>query len=70
MSPSDLFFKKKRRVIVKQETHQKYSSIIKRHRMVYDGQGRDDSYFAKEMVGSLGAFSTSNQWSIENMSSS
>jgi hypothetical protein len=35
--------------------------------MVYDGQNRDDSEFAKEVAGSLGAFSTANQWSIENL---
>lgn len=67
MPPSDFFFSKKRRAIVKRETHQKDGAIVKRQRMVYDGQGRDDSDFAKEMVGSLGAFATTNQWSVENL---
>jgi hypothetical protein len=37
MPPSDFFFNKKRWVIVKRETHQKYGAIVKRKRMVYDG---------------------------------
>jgi hypothetical protein len=35
--------------------------------MVYDGQNRDDTEFAKEVAGSLGAFATANQWSVENL---
>jgi ABC-type phosphate transport system auxiliary subunit len=35
--------------------------------MVCDGHNRDDSEFTKEMVGSLGAFATANQWSVENL---
>jgi hypothetical protein len=67
MPPSNLFFNKKMRVIVKQETHQKDGAIVKRKRMVCDGHNRDDSKFAKEMEGSLGAFATENQWSVENL---
>jgi hypothetical protein len=67
MPPSDLFFNKKRRAIVKQETHQKDGATVKRKRMMYDGQNLEDSKFAKDMVGSLGAFATTNQWSVENL---
>jgi hypothetical protein len=35
--------------------------------MLYDGQGLDDTYFSREMAGSLGAFATTNQYSIENL---
>jgi ABC-type phosphate transport system auxiliary subunit len=35
--------------------------------MVYDGQNQDYTKFAKEFVGSLGAFSTVNQWFVENL---
>ena len=35
--------------------------------MVYDGNDRDDTEFAKEFAGSLGAFSTANQWSVDNL---
>jgi hypothetical protein len=35
--------------------------------MVYDGNDRGDPEFAKEVASSLGAFSTANQWSVENL---
>ena len=35
--------------------------------MLYDGNDRDDSEFMKEVAGSLGAFATANQWSVENL---
>jgi hypothetical protein len=35
--------------------------------MLYDGNNRDDSEFVKEVVGSLGAFATTNQWSVDNL---
>jgi hypothetical protein len=35
--------------------------------MVYDGNDRDDPEFTKEVAGSLGAFSTANQWSVDNL---
>jgi ABC-type phosphate transport system auxiliary subunit len=35
--------------------------------MLYDENDRDDLEFAKEVAGSLGAFSTANQWSVENL---
>jgi len=52
---------------MKRESYQKYEAIFKRHRMVYDRNDRDDIEFTKEVVGSLGAFSTTNQWSVENL---
>jgi hypothetical protein len=68
MPPLDFLFSKKRRVIIKRETHQKDGVIVKRKIMLYDGQNRDDTEFAKEVVGWLGAFATANQWSVENLS--
>jgi hypothetical protein len=35
--------------------------------MVYDVNNQDVPEFAKEVVGSLDAFSTDNQWSMENL---
>jgi hypothetical protein len=37
MPPSDFFFSKKRRVVVKRETHQKEGAIVKRHKVLFDG---------------------------------
>jgi len=35
--------------------------------MVYVGNNQDDPQFAKEVTSSLGAFSMTNQWSMENL---
>jgi ABC-type phosphate transport system auxiliary subunit len=67
MPPSDFFFSKKRRVTVKRETHQNDGAIVKRQRILYDGQGLDETEFAMEMAGSLCSFSTANQCSVENL---
>jgi hypothetical protein len=56
MPPSDFFFSNKRRDIVKRETHQRDGFIVKRHRVLYDGQSLDEVDFVMEMAGSLGGF--------------
>lgn len=35
--------------------------------MIYEGQGQSDPEFTKEVVDSLGAFATANQWSVDNL---
>jgi hypothetical protein len=35
--------------------------------MIYDGQGHNDPEFTKEVADSLGAFTTSNLWSMDNL---
>jgi hypothetical protein len=56
MPPSDFFFSRNWKAIVKRESHQKYGVITKKQRMVYDGNNQDAPKFAKEVAGSLGAF--------------
>jgi hypothetical protein len=36
--PSEVFFTKKRRDVVKRETHQREGVTVKRHRVIYEGQ--------------------------------
>jgi len=67
MPPSIFFFNKKRRAIVKRETHQKDGATVKRHRVLYDGQALDETEFAMEMDGSLGYFATTNPCSVGNL---
>jgi hypothetical protein len=67
MPPSNFFFSKKRKAIVKRESHQKDGVVTKRKRLVYDGKDQDGPEFAKEVAGSLGDFSTANQWSVDNL---
>ena len=60
MPPSSLFFNKKRKYIIRKETHQKGGVTTKKHIIVYDGHEKNDSEFSKEVADSLGAFSTAN----------
>jgi len=67
MPPSDFFFSKKWKAIVKRESYHKDGVIIKRQRLVYDRNDQDGPVFAKRVVGSLGDFATANQWSVDNL---
>jgi hypothetical protein len=48
MPPSNIFFSKKRSV------------PIKMHRVLYDGQAQEETYFSMDVADSLGAFATTN----------
>jgi hypothetical protein len=67
MLPSKFFFRKKRRAIIRRESQQKEAVVTKRQRMIFDGYDLDYSELTKEMAGSLGAFTMTNQWSVENL---
>jgi hypothetical protein len=65
--PSDFFFSKKRKVVVKKEMHQKEGAMVKKHRVLLDGQNLEEEDFATEVAGSLGAFATTNLFSVDNL---
>ena len=67
MPPSKLFFSKKRKSIVKRESHQKDRVGTKMKILVYDKKYQDGPKFVKEVAGSLGDFSTTNQWLVDNL---
>jgi hypothetical protein len=67
MPPSSLFFSKKRKAIVKRESHQKDGVVTKRKILLYDEKDQDDPKFEKEVADSLRDFSTANQWSLDNL---
>jgi hypothetical protein len=67
MPPSNIFFSKKRKVVVKREVHQKEGVPVKRHRVLYDGQAQEETYFSMDVADSLGAFATTNQFSVGNL---
>jgi hypothetical protein len=60
LPPSNFFFSKKRKVVVKREIHQKEGSTVKRHRMLIDGESLEEVEFVEEVAGSLGSFATTN----------
>jgi hypothetical protein len=65
--PSDFFFSKKRKVVVKKEMHQKEGTMVKKNRVLLDGQNLEDEDFATEVAESLGDFSTTNLFSVDNL---
>jgi hypothetical protein len=44
--PTDLFFSKKRKVVVKKEMHQKEGAMIKKNKILLDGQNLEDEDFS------------------------
>jgi hypothetical protein len=63
----DFFFSRKRRVVVKQEMHPKEVTMVKKHRILLDRQNLEEEDFATEVEGSLGAFVTTNLFSVDNL---
>jgi hypothetical protein len=56
LPPSNLFFSKKMKVVVKREIHQREGLAVKRHRVLIDGEALEEVEFVEEVAGSLGAF--------------
>jgi hypothetical protein len=52
---------------VKQEMHLKEGTMVKKHKILVDGQNLEEEYFATEVVGSLGAFATTNLFLVDNL---
>ena len=64
LPPNDLFFSKKRKVVVKRETYQKAGATAKKYRILTDGEALEEEEFADEIAGTLGAYATTNQYSV------
>jgi hypothetical protein len=47
--------------------HQKEGTIVKRRRVLFDGQALEEADFALEVASSQGAFATTNQYSVGNL---
>ena len=58
--PSDFFFRRKRKVVVKREMHQSEGATIKRHWVLLYGEDFNEVDFTEEVAGSLGAFAAAN----------
>jgi hypothetical protein len=65
--PSDYFFSKKRKVVLKQEMHQREGTMVKKHRVLIDGQNLEEEDFTTEVAGSMGALATTNLFTVDNM---
>ena len=64
---SDYFFSKKRKVVLKQEMHPRGDAMIKKHKIIVDGQNLEEEDFATKVAGSMGALATTNLYSIGNL---
>jgi hypothetical protein len=65
--PSDYFFSKKRRAVLKQEIHPRGEGTIKKHRVIIDGKKLKDGEFATELAGTMGAIASTNMYSVGNL---
>ena len=64
MPPNNFFFEQKRKVMVRQGFYQKGSLVAKKFKIMTDGKLVKEGEFVEDIVGTLGAYSTANQYSI------
>ena len=67
--PSDYFFRKKKKDVVKQEMYMREGATVKKHGALVDGQNLEEEDFATEVASSMGAMATTNLFTVENMRS-
>ena len=66
MPSSDYFFSKKRRAVLKQESHPVGERTVKKHKIIIDGKKLKESEFATELAGTMGAIASANMYSVGN----
>jgi hypothetical protein len=64
LPPNELFFDKKRKAMVKREFYQEGGSKNKKYKVLTNGKDKNKDDFATEIVGTLGAYATANQFSV------
>jgi hypothetical protein len=65
--PSDYFFIKKRRAVLKQEIHPRGEGTIKRHKVIIDGKKFKDGEFTTELAGTMGVIASTNIYFVGNL---
>jgi hypothetical protein len=55
---------KKRKAMVRQGLYQKEGIMDKKFKIMTDGKDAKEGEFAEEIVGTLGAYATTNQYSV------
>jgi hypothetical protein len=61
---NEFFFDKKRKALVKREFYQEGESTAKKLKVIIDGKNKRNEQFTTEIVGTLGAYATANQFSV------
>jgi hypothetical protein len=64
LPPNEFFFDKKRKAVVKMEFYQEGESTAKKYKFITDGKDKKNDHFATEIVGTLGAYASTNQFSV------
>jgi glutaredoxin 2 len=64
LPPNEFFFDKKRKVVMRQELYQEVGTISKKFKIITDGRTMKKEEFATQIAGTLGAFTTENQYSF------
>jgi hypothetical protein len=64
LPPNEFFFDKKRKVVVKREFCQEGESTAKKYKIMTDGKDKKNEQFATEIAGTLGAYASTNQFSV------
>jgi hypothetical protein len=67
LPPNEFFFDKKRKAVVKQELYQEAGTKAKKFKILDDGRAMKKEEFATQIAGTLGDFSTTNQYSVESL---
>jgi hypothetical protein len=67
LPPNEFFFDKKRKVVVKKKFYQEARKVAKNFKILADGKDMKKQEFATQIVGTLGAFTMANQYSIESL---
>ena len=65
--PSDYFFSKKRKVVLKKEMHLREGTMVKKHKVLVDGKNLEEEDFTTEVAGSMVALETTNLFSIDSL---
>jgi hypothetical protein len=54
--PTEFFFSKKRKAVVKNKMHMREGAMVKNHRVLLDGKNLEEEYFSTESVRIFGIF--------------
>jgi hypothetical protein len=65
LPPNEFFFDKKRKEVVKREFYQEGKSTAEKYKVITDGKDKKSEQFATEIAGTLGAYASANQFSVE-----
>jgi hypothetical protein len=67
LPPNEFFFDKKRKAIVKQELYREAGTVAKKFKILADGKAMKKGEFTTQIVGTLGDFATTNQYSVRSL---